>query len=166
MILVREADSPIGRLTLAARGARVCLLAFGADGDVVRRALARWYPGVPVEPGDPAGASAVLDRYFAGDLAALDGIDVEMHGTPFQQRVWSALRDVRAGRTASYRDVAHAIGAPAAVRAVGAANGANPVAVIVPCHRIVGTSGALTGYGGGLERKEWLLRHEGARLKF
>jgi methylated-DNA-[protein]-cysteine S-methyltransferase len=87
-----------------------------------------------------------------------------MNGTPFQQRVWRALRMVRAGHTASYSEIARIIGAPAAVRAVGAANGANPVAVVVPCHRIIGSNGTLTGYGGGLRRKEWLLRHEGRRL--
>ena len=106
----------------------------------------------------------MLERYFAGELDALDEVQVEMNGTDFQRRVWSALRDVKAGRTASYSDVARSIGSPAAVRAVGAANGANPVAVIVPCHRIIGTNGTLTGYGGGLERKQWLLRHENGGL--
>jgi methylated-DNA-[protein]-cysteine S-methyltransferase len=97
-------------------------------------------------------------------LDILDTIEVEMNGTPFQLRVWQALRGVHAGRTASYSEIARAVGAPAAVRAVGAANGANPIAVVVPCHRIIGANGALTGYGGGLRRKEWLLRHEGRRL--
>jgi methylated-DNA-[protein]-cysteine S-methyltransferase len=87
-----------------------------------------------------------------------------MNGTPFQQRVWAALQTIRAGKTASYSEIAERIGAPTAVRAVGAANGANPVAIVVPCHRIIGSKGALTGYGGGLKRKEWLLRHEGQRL--
>jgi methylated-DNA-[protein]-cysteine S-methyltransferase len=93
-------------------------------------------------------------------LDAIDDIQVEMNGTPFQKRVWEALRHVPAGRTATYSEIAAAIGSPAAVRAVGAANGANPVAVVVPCHRIIGSNGTLTGYGGGLKRKEWLLRHE------
>ena len=93
--------------------------------------------------------------------ALLDEIEVEMHGTAFQHRVWDALRTVRAGTTASYSGLAVTIGAPAAVRAVGAANGANPVAVIVPCHRVIGANGSLTGYGGGLDRKRWLLQHEG-----
>ena len=84
-----------------------------------------------------------------------------MNGTPFQKRVWDALRQVPAGKTATYAEIAVLIGSPAAVRAVGAANGANPVAVVVPCHRIIGSNGTLTGYGGGLKRKEWLLRHEG-----
>jgi methylated-DNA-[protein]-cysteine S-methyltransferase len=141
----------------------VCLLHFGADGEAVRRSLAKWYPSMPIEiHKDPAGAVSALDAYFGGDLTAIDGIAVEMNGTPFQQRVWAALRTVGAGRTASYAHIAREIGAAAAIRAVGAANGANPVAVIVPCHRIIGSNGSLTGYGGGLDRKQWLLKHEGS----
>ena len=104
-----------------------------------------------------------LEKYFAGDLDALAGIIVDTGGTPFQQRVWSELRKIPVGRTASYGDIARAIGAPTAVRAVGAANGANPVGIVVPCHRVIGTNGNLTGYGGGIERKRWLLRHESAQ---
>jgi methylated-DNA-[protein]-cysteine S-methyltransferase len=163
MVDVRLVESPIGPLTLAVRGARLCLLHFGADDRAVLSALRRWYPGEPCEAG-PACAPVAerLASYFAGETTALDGIDVELNGTLFQRRVWEALREVGAGATASYRDIARRIGAPQAVRAVGAANGANPVAIVVPCHRIIGSSGSLTGYGGGLERKQWLLRHEGA----
>jgi methylated-DNA-[protein]-cysteine S-methyltransferase len=164
MIATATLASPIGPLTLAAHGERVCLLHFGPDSADIRKQLARWYPGDPIVPSDdPAGAAAVLRDYFAGDVEVLDRVAVEMNGTPFQQRVWAALRRVRAGTTVAYSDIARAIRAPSAVRAVGAANGANPVAVIVPCHRIIGSNGTLTGYGGGLERKEWLLRHEGVR---
>jgi methylated-DNA-[protein]-cysteine S-methyltransferase len=109
-------------------------------------------------------ASAALRRYFDGELTALDGVDVEMNGTPFQKSVWAALRKVRPGKTATYSEIARRIGTPAAIRAVGAANGANPVAVIVPCHRVIGADGTLTGYGGGLERKRWLLAHEAHKL--
>jgi methylated-DNA-[protein]-cysteine S-methyltransferase len=164
MIGIATIESPIGPLTLAARGDRVCLLHFGSDTPAIRACLARWYPGQPIAASDdPAGAATVLAAYFTGEVDALDEIPVEMNGTPFQKRVWEALRRVRAGTTAPYSEIARAIRAPAAVRAVGAANGANPVAVIVPCHRIIGSNGTLTGYGGGLERKEWLLRHEGVR---
>jgi methylated-DNA-[protein]-cysteine S-methyltransferase len=164
MIGIATLDSPIGPLTLAARGDRVCLLHFGPDGPAIRRSLERWYPGQAiVKNSDPAGAGTVLAAYFAGDIHALDRITVEMNGTPFQKRVWEALRRVRAGTTVPYSAIARTIQAPSAVRAVGAANGANPVAVIVPCHRIIGSNGTLTGYGGGLVRKEWLLRHEGVR---
>lgn len=158
-------ESPVGALTLAAREGRVCLLHFGGDGPDVRAALTRWYRGAAVEPDpDPAGAAGALARYFAGDLAALESVDVELNGTPFQQRVWAALRGIPAGTTWSYQDLARRINASSAIRAVGAANGANPVALVVPCHRVIGANGSLTGYGGGLERKRWLLLHEGALL--
>ena len=167
MIGIARIPSPVGPLVLAARDGRVCLLHFGDDTVAVRQRLSAWYPAETIEPhADPAGGVSALDAYFAGNVEALDRIDVEFNGTPFQKRVWEALRLVRAGRTASYADLARTIGHPNAVRAVGAANGANPVAVIVPCHRIIGSNGTLTGYGGGLERKRWLLEHEGCRLTF
>jgi methylated-DNA-[protein]-cysteine S-methyltransferase len=154
-------DSPIGPLTVAVRSGKVCALYFGRSEPVVRAAVARWYGGEGiVHADDPGGAVTALDAYFKGDLAAIDAIDVELNGTPFQRRVWQALRAVRAGHPVSYSHLARTIGAPAAVRAVGAANGANPVAVIVPCHRVIGADGTLTGYGGGLETKRWLLTHE------
>ena len=155
-------DSPIGELTVAARGSKVCLVHFGPESEQVRRALTSWYPGDAIErAADPGGVVAVLQRYFAGDITSLDEVEVELHGTDFQQRVWLALRSVAAGTTSSYAEQARKVGAPAAVRAVGAANGANPVAVVLPCHRIIGSNGTLTGYGGGLDRKRWLLNHEG-----
>jgi methylated-DNA-[protein]-cysteine S-methyltransferase len=167
MIRIATVESPIGALMLAARAERVCLLHFGDYDASAQHALGRWYPGEPIEThADPAGARACLQAYFSGKLDALDTIPVELNGTPFQKRVWEQLRGIRAGTTAAYTDVARAISAPSAIRAVGAANGANPVAVIVPCHRVIGTNGTLTGYGGGLDRKRWLLEHEGLRLRF
>lgn len=166
MLELAVVQSPVGPLTLAARGDRLCVLHFGdAQADVARRVLRSTESEPLVVTGDPAGAVTALRAYFDGDLDALDRVRVDPSGTPFQQRVWSALRAVGAGHTASYSDIARTIGAPAAVRAVGAANGANPIAIVVPCHRIVGTSGSLTGYGGGLDRKRWLLEHEGVLLK-
>lgn len=166
MIYCREIESPIGPLTIAASAGRICLLHFGGPDAAVQRWVARWFPGEPIEQHeDPGGAAAKLRAYFSGEVDALDAIPVRMLGTPFQQKVWEALRGVRAGSTASYADIACAIQAPTSIRAVGAANGANPVALIVPCHRIIGTNGSLTGYGGGLDRKRWLLRHEQAQLK-
>jgi methylated-DNA-[protein]-cysteine S-methyltransferase len=153
-------DSPIGPLTLAAHDGRVCALSFGSCEADVRSALARWYPGEPVQPGGEVTGAAALRAYFGGEVSALDRVPVELNGTPFQRRVWEALREVKPGHPVSYGHLAKAIGAPSAVRAVGAANGANPVAVIVPCHRVIGSNGTLTGYGGGLERKQWLLNHE------
>jgi methylated-DNA-[protein]-cysteine S-methyltransferase len=150
--------SPVGPLTIAARQDRLCVLHFGAATETVTALMGRWYKGETVRScADPAGVVSGLSRYFCGNLAALDTIEVALNGTPFQMRVWQALRSVRAGTTASYAELARRVGAPAAVRAVGAANGANPVAIVVPCHRIIGTNGKLTGYGGGIERKRWLL---------
>jgi methylated-DNA-[protein]-cysteine S-methyltransferase len=166
MIHVASIASPVGPLTIAGRDNSVCAVWFGDEQDA-RRLLARWYPDDSFDSAcDPGGAVDALSSYFAGDLGALDLLQIELRGTPFQQRVWQQLRGVRAGTTASYKDLARAIGAPAAVRAVGAANGANPIPIIVPCHRIIGSNGNLTGYGGGLDRKRWLLAHEGLRLNF
>jgi methylated-DNA-[protein]-cysteine S-methyltransferase len=106
-----------------------------------------------------------LKAFFAGDLAAIDAIPVESAGTPFQRAVWKALRKIPAGKTWTYTELAARAGKPAAVRAAGAANGLNPISVVVPCHRVIGSDGSLTGYGGGIPRKEWLLRHEGAAFK-
>jgi methylated-DNA-[protein]-cysteine S-methyltransferase len=166
MIGIASIASAVGPLTVAARDQRVCLLHFGGDEAAVRYRLGRWYPAEPIEAhGDPAGAVRAVAEYFAGNLEVLDTLDVELNGTPFQKRVWAALRRVPVGTTSTYAELARSIDAPSAVRAVGAANGANPIAVIVPCHRIIGTNGTLTGYGGGLERKRWLLEHEGCRLR-
>jgi len=107
-------------------------------------------------------ASLLIGKYFAGDLKAIDKIKIATNGTPFQKKVWTALRKIPAGKTITYAALAKKLGAPGAVRAVGGANGANPIGVVVPCHRMIGTSGKLTGYGGGLHRKKYLLEHEGA----
>lgn len=101
-----------------------------------------------------------IDRYFAGELKAIDALPVKTGGTTFQCEVWRALRKIRCGTTVSYAQLAERIGRPTAVRAVGLANGSNPVGVVIPCHRVIGSDGSLTGYGGGIERKRWLLEHE------
>jgi methylated-DNA-[protein]-cysteine S-methyltransferase len=112
----------------------------------------------------PSSARRSLEAYFACDLTAIDAVAVEMAGTPFQREVWAALRRIPAGRTLSYSALAAQLNRPRAVRAVGLANGANPIGIVVPCHRVIGADLSLTGYGGGLERKRWLLEHEGVRL--
>jgi methylated-DNA-[protein]-cysteine S-methyltransferase len=109
---------------------------------------------------DPGGLTSAMDRYFAGEIVAIDALPVQTAGTAFQREVWTALRTIPSGETVTYAELARRIGRPAAVRAVGLANGANPVGVVVPCHRVIGSNGSLTGYGGGLERKRWLLAHE------
>ena len=161
MILIQTLDSPIGPLTAAERAGRVCLLHFGPDGPAIDQMFERWYPGEPRARQALPAVTAALTRYFDGEIGALDTIAVELNGTPFQKKTWQALRRIPAGTTISYAELAKRIGVPSAVRAVGSANGANPVAVIVPCHRVVGSNGTLTGYGGGLDRKQWLLEHEG-----
>jgi methylated-DNA-[protein]-cysteine S-methyltransferase len=121
---------------------------FGKDADIRRTAM-------------PAALKRALDAYFAGDLHTLDDIPCVPDGTKFQQSVWTALRAIPAGQTLSYSGLAERLGNPRAVRAVGLANGSNPIPLIIPCHRVIGADGSLTGYGGGLERKRWLLAHEG-----
>jgi methylated-DNA-[protein]-cysteine S-methyltransferase len=111
----------------------------------------------------PAALRKAMDDYFSGNLCAIDQIECATNGTPFQQEVWNALRTIPCGQTLSYGALAVRIGKPSAVRAVGLANGSNPISVVVPCHRVIGTNGSLTGYGGGLERKRWLLAHEGVK---
>jgi methylated-DNA-[protein]-cysteine S-methyltransferase len=113
-----------------------------------------------------SSVSRALHDYFAGNLRATDEIRVRTGGTAFQLRVWAKLRTIPAGSTVTYGQLAARLRRPAAVRAVGAANGANPIPIVVPCHRVIGADGSLTGYGSGLERKRWLLEHEGVRLKF
>jgi methylated-DNA-[protein]-cysteine S-methyltransferase len=110
--------------------------------------------------GERTEAVNALDRYFQGDLAAIDSLPVKTAGTLFQRRVWDALRGIPCGTTTTYGELARRIGRPKSSRAVGAANGANPVGVVVPCHRVIGSNGSLTGYGGGIDRKLWLLQHE------
>jgi O-6-methylguanine DNA methyltransferase len=123
--------------------------------------LRRQNGSVELRNGDaPALITRVLKTYFEGDLVALDKVQVATGGSDFQREVWKALRAVPAGRTISYGQLAAHLGRPSASRAVGLANGSNPIAIVVPCHRVIGANGALTGYGGGLPRKRWLLDHE------
>jgi methylated-DNA-[protein]-cysteine S-methyltransferase len=158
-------ESPVGRLVVAVGESGLYALEFSGVDEPVRSRLRRSFPQAQFGPG--ARARAVLDAlraYFSGELRALDDLPAHGAGSAFQQKVWAALRTIPVGRTTSYRSIAQAIGSPSAVRAVGAANGQNPIAIVVPCHRVIASDGTLCGYGGGLWRKEWLLRHEGALL--
>src|SRR5262249_51358732 len=110
---------------------------------------------------DPGGLSSAMRRYFKGDSKVVDDLPVWAEGTPFQKSVWRALRKIKCGTTISYAELARRIGKPKAVRAVGLANGQNPIGIVVPCHRVIGSNGSLTGYGGGLERKKRLLENKG-----
>jgi O-6-methylguanine DNA methyltransferase len=133
---------------------------------MLRRQLAAHYGELPSAAGGvPAHVRRAFEAYFAGDLQALETLPWATGGTAFQRAVWAALRTIPAGGTVSYAGLAARIGRPAAMRAVGLANGRNPISVMLPCHRVIGAAGDLTGYGGGLARKRWLLRHEGAAFK-
>lgn len=159
-------DTPAGavRLAVAVGGSgaeRIVALAFDDHFERVAARVRARFADAEWSEGETAAASAVR-RYLAGELAAIDDVVVDATGTAFQQQVWTALRSIPPGETRSYAQVAAAIGAPGAVRAVGTANGANPVWLVVPCHRVVRSDGTVGGYGGGPARKEWLLAHEGA----
>ncbi len=157
--------APPGAVILVERGAALVGLVFEDRWNGMSEELARRFGEFTFEENlQTETAAGALQRYFAGDLRALDSIEVDTGGTPFQQEVWRALRRIPAGSTWSYARLAREIGRPSAVRAVAAANGANPVSIVIPCHRVIGSDGSLTGYGGGLPRKRWLLVHEGALL--
>jgi methylated-DNA-[protein]-cysteine S-methyltransferase len=160
--------TPIGELVvLTDRSGRLRAVDWTDHSDRLELLLERYYGsgGFTIEPGrDDFGHMAKFRAYFNGDLAAIETLPVETAGTAFQQIVWRALRDIPCGRTISYAELARRIGRPAAVRAVGLANGANPASIVVPCHRVIGANGSLTGYGGGIARKRWLLMHEAADL--
>ena len=163
--LLRESlASPIGTLVvLTDADGRLRVADFDDYQDRMEALLDRGYgrDGWSVsESGHPGRAFRALARYFDGDLSAVDDVETATGGTVLQRAVWAALRTVPAGTTESYGALAARIGHPRAVRPVGAANGANPICIVVPCHRVVGANGTLTGYGGGLERKRWLLEHE------
>ncbi len=161
--------TPVGPMLIATdEQGRLRVLDWQSHAKRMQRLLDRSYgPGAAgLREGDGAHPIARrLEAYVEGEIAAIDGIPVETGGTAFQRQVWAALREIPAGQTWSYGRLAARIGKPAAVRAVGLANGANPVGVVVPCHRVIGANGTLTGYGGGIERKRWLLRHEGAAFR-
>jgi methylated-DNA-[protein]-cysteine S-methyltransferase len=163
MNLVRcELSTPVGTLVLFEKEGAVCALGFREQAASLLERLKRRFGPVQLSDGDAANAPAVR-AYLAGDLSALERVRVDTGGTPFQERVWAALRRIPVGATASYGDIARAVGSPRAVRAVGRANALNPVSLVIPCHRVVRSDGELCGYAGGLPRKRWLLDHE-ARL--
>ena len=158
--------SPIGEILLVTdETGAVRALDFHDYAPRMTRLLRLHYGEQPLdERPAPAGIRSDLSAYFEGELAALTAIPWATGGTAFQRRVWTALTAIAPGQTSTYAALAAQIGRPTSVRAVGAANSANPVAILVPCHRLIGARGALTGYAGGLERKAWLLRHEGVEL--
>ena len=155
-------DHAIGPIHIVTNGDVLFALEFG---DVEHRLAPmlrkRFGADVALESGcDPHRITAAIGAYFEGDLGALDTIEVDGGGTEFQRQAWSALRTIPPGQTRSYGQMAALLGRPNAPRAVGAANALNPISLVVPCHRLIGGNGALTGYGGGMARKRWLLEHE------
>lgn len=162
-----QLKSPIGDLTCLVRDGILVGVEFEARPGTVRPGgtveyVRRRFPGEQIrDVREAGGVRAAFEAYFGGDADALDSLRVDPGGTPFQAKVWLALREIASGKTWSYEQLAQRVGSPAAVRAVGAANGANPIPLVLPCHRVIGKNGKLVGYGGGMDRKEWLLRHEG-----
>jgi methylated-DNA-[protein]-cysteine S-methyltransferase len=164
-LLIDRIPSPIGTVLIICNDKALCALEFAETDERVTRWLRRRFGNFDLRKSEnPLGISTRLRAYFAGDLHAVDEILVDNGGTKFQESVWTALRRIPPGTTMTYSELASHLGVPQANRAVGAANGQNPSSIVVPCHRLVGANGSLTGYSGGLERKRWLLAHEGAAL--
>lgn len=151
VLLVVDADGAVRALDFA-----------GYEDRMMRLLRRHWGEATLVEGRAPSAIRLAVKGYFDGDLTALNGLKVRTNGTDFQRSVWAALRSIPAGETRTYGQLATEVGSPKAVRAAGLANGRNPIALIVPCHRVIGANGTLTGYAGGLERKQWLLAHERA----
>lgn len=160
-LLVDKINSAIGTVLIVSDGEKLCALDFADYEERMLKLLKRRYDKFSFEDVEnPQGFSSQIQAYFAGDRSSLKDLPVDTGGTPFQQQVWLALRTIPWGTTLSYSELATKINKPTAYRAVGLANSLNPVAIALPCHRVVGTNSALTGYAGGLERKRWLLEHE------
>jgi methylated-DNA-[protein]-cysteine S-methyltransferase len=163
-LLVDRIDTPIGTmLVVADRDGSLRAVDWMDHEARMRRLLGLHYGnnGFRLGPAhNPNGLVDAISSYFAGELEAINALPVKTGGTSFQREVWQALREIPCGTTISYAQLAERIGRPAAVRAVGLANGSNPVGVVIPCHRVIGSDGSLAGYGGGVERKRWLLEHE------
>jgi methylated-DNA-[protein]-cysteine S-methyltransferase len=163
--LMERFETPIGGMVLVARDGVLLLLEFADATGRVERELKARFQDYELQPAtDPFGLTSRITAYFAGELAAIEGLLADGGGTAFEQQVWAELRRIPCGTTVSYGSIARKLGDVGLSRAVGTANGKNPISIVVPCHRVIGGDGSMTGYGGGLQRKEWLLRHEGALL--
>ena len=158
--------TPLGELLLFSRGETIIAVEFHGRGQAEPR-IRRFLPQAEIVAGGiPAAASHALDRYFDdGDCGGFDHLQLDPFGSEFQLRVWQQLREIPAGSTLTYGELAKRIGSPQASRAVGAANRQNPIPIFIPCHRVIGSDGTLTGYGSGVDRKLWLLRNEGVDLE-
>jgi len=160
-LFLSTVQTPLGPMIIASHDGGVCALEFESGWPRTERRLRRGAHSIELgTDADPCGVADCLRAYFAGELTAFDRLPLDPPGTEFDRRVWDALREILPGSTITYRELAHRVGCDRGFRAVGAANGRNPLALAVPCHRVVGASGDLRGYAGGLERKRWLLAHE------
>jgi methylated-DNA-[protein]-cysteine S-methyltransferase len=162
-LLTDSLQTPIGEVQIVALDEKLVLVDFADNTVRIQSILEKRFGTFTLQSSPPSQFRAPLEAYFAGELEVIHTLPVDSGGTEFQQTVWNALLEIPVGATWSYGQVAAYIGNPAAVRAVGATNGLNPISLVLPCHRVIGSSGALTGYAGGLGRKKWLLEHE---LKF
>jgi methylated-DNA-[protein]-cysteine S-methyltransferase len=164
-LLWDELETEIGTLLLVVDQSALCALDYGDEQPQLMKRLTRRYGQFQLRrTKNPQEFTELLQAYFAGDHPVLDRIPISVGGTPFQQQVWSALRTIPSGETIAYGELAAKIGKPTAARAVGMANAVNPIVIVVPCHRVIGAKAKLVGYGGGLDRKQWLLNHEGSTL--
>jgi methylated-DNA-[protein]-cysteine S-methyltransferase len=165
-LIVERLATPIGPVLLTHDGKAICNTEFEDSEDRRAQELAHHFPGATFTRAKERSSFAdALKRYFKGEVRAIDKLPIADIGTPFQQRAWKELRKIPAGQTRGYGEQAAILGAPNAARAVGRANGQNPNAIIVPCHRLRGADGNLVHYGGGLERKRWLIDHEAEHAK-
>ena len=165
-LLFARIASPLGTLLVVAGPQILYALDFAEFEDRMLQRLRQRLGGfLLIQAANPLACRDRLQAYFAGEVDCLNSIPVDPAGTPFQQQVWSALRAIPAGATLSYGQLAAQLGRPTASRAVGMANAQNPIAIVIPCHRVIGVKGQLTGYSGGCDRKRWLLQHEAASLK-
>jgi methylated-DNA-[protein]-cysteine S-methyltransferase len=163
-LFLDKINTPLGELQLLADEAgNLRAIDWDDHEERMRLLLSRQYRSTEItmeRSRDPFGLASALEAYFAGDLERIESLPVATGGTPFQRRVWESLRSIPVGETTSYGSLAKKLGVTSAGRAVGLANGANLISIVVPCHRVIGANGSLTGYGGGLHRKLWLLEHE------
>jgi methylated-DNA-[protein]-cysteine S-methyltransferase len=164
-LLYDEIASPIGKILIATMDDQLVALDFADDADRMHLLLNRRIgPFRLLKKRNPGNVATSVRQYFHGNLHAFDKVPLALFGSTFQERAWRALQTIHPGQIATYAEQAMKIGAPNAARAVGHANGQNPIAIAVPCHRVIGTNRRLTGYAGGLDRKRWLLAHEGVSI--
>jgi methylated-DNA-[protein]-cysteine S-methyltransferase len=162
-LCLSEHRSPVGDFTVVTRGEALCVAQFTDHASGLLLALPERYPDLRLERrAAPAAVAEAFAAYWGGSLDALSPLAVEPGGTAFQAQIWAQLRAIPVGQTISYAELSRRIGRPGASRAAGSANGANPISVAIPCHRVIRGDGDLSGYGGGVPRKRWLLEHEGA----